>query len=178
MKSQPTLKQNCYKKLFIGLCFSIIFSCCYYLEQDWHERRFVSKMVQVIDGDTIILNNLRIRLQGIDAPELKQQCQNIKTMKFYNCGIAAKEYLIELIRGKEIACTDEGIDKYKRQLSYCYLKDLNINREMIKRGHAIAYLRYDKYFLLDEIEAKWNKAGIWSTKFVIPELWRKSKKTK
>ena len=29
---------------------------------------------KIIDGDTLHINNKKIRLEGIDAPEIKQQC--------------------------------------------------------------------------------------------------------
>ena len=30
---------------------------------------------KVIDGDTIHINNFKIRLEGIDAPEMRQKCK-------------------------------------------------------------------------------------------------------
>ena len=30
---------------------------------------------KIIDGDTIHINNYKIRLEGIDAPEIKQKCK-------------------------------------------------------------------------------------------------------
>ena len=55
----------------------------YYIGHDLHERRFIGTQVRVIDGDTIVLSELRIRLQGIDSPELTQECRDKKSMKLY-----------------------------------------------------------------------------------------------
>lgn len=96
-------------------------------------------------------------------------------MYAYKCGKMAKEYLIKLIDNQEVACTDEGIDKYKRQLAYCYVGDINLNREMVKTGNALAYSKYDLFFIKEEIQAKWNKEGIWGSEFEKPEAFRKNK---
>ena len=160
---------------FIGIFLSIILVTQYYIGHDLHERRFIGTQVRVIDGDTIVLSELRIRLQGIDSPELTQECRDKKSMKLYKCGEVAKEYLIRLIGETEVACTDEGIDKYRRQLAYCYVEDINLNREMVKTGNALAYSKYDLYFMKEELQARWNKVGIWASEFGKPEVFRKNK---
>ena len=48
-------------------------------------------MVKVTDGDSIKIGKNRIRLQGIDAPEIKQKC--IKDQEEYSCGIDSKNFL-------------------------------------------------------------------------------------
>jgi endonuclease YncB( thermonuclease family) len=143
----------------------------------WHlhdldEQVFKSSLIDIIDGDTIILNNLKIRLQGIDAPEMKQTCKQRIDGKIWPCGLAAAEKLKALTAGKEIACTNEGKDKYQRHLSYCYVGDLNINAEMVKQGYAIAYTRYDKSFILEEWQARWYNRGVWASEFIEPSSWR------
>ena len=55
---------------------------------------------KIIDGDTVRINDKKIRLEGIDAPEIKQQCKKpflqISAMigfqfdKIYSCGVTAK----------------------------------------------------------------------------------------
>jgi endonuclease YncB( thermonuclease family) len=160
---------------FIGIFLSIILVAQYYISHEIHERKFISTQVRVIDGDTIMLGELRIRLQGIDSPELSQECRNKQSMQLYKCGEVAKEYLIKLIDSQEVVCTDEGIDKYRRQLAYCYVGDMNLNREMVKTGNALAYSMYDLFFTKEEIQARWNKAGIWGSEFEKPETFRKNK---
>ena len=59
---------------------------------------------KIIDGDTVHINNKKIRLEGIDAPEIKQQCKKpvlqISVMisfqfnKNYSCGVKSKLKLI------------------------------------------------------------------------------------
>ena len=52
--------------------------------------------IVVVDGDTIKFNNKKIRLHGIDTPEIKQICKNKKGDDF-KCGIKVKLILIDLI---------------------------------------------------------------------------------
>lgn len=169
------IKRNIKYPTFIGIFLSIILVAQYYTGHEIHERKFISTQVRVIDGDTIALGELRIRLQGIDASELTQECRDKKSMQTYKCGEAAKEYLIKLIGAQEVSCTNEGLDKYKRQLSYCYVRDINLNSEMVRTGNALAYSKYDLYFIKEEIQARWDKAGIWGSEFEKPEVFRKNK---
>ena len=81
--------------------------------------------VRVVDGDTIHINNIKYRLHGIDAPEIKQYCQ-VNGQK-YNCGVQSKNFLESLIENKEITCKQKNIDKYKRIIATCYTEELNLN---------------------------------------------------
>ena len=126
--------------------------------------------IRIIDGDTLILNKQKIRLKGIDAPEIKQQCtSNINNSKTkIRCGEVARQKLIELIGSSKVHCTNEGKDRYNRQ-AYCYAGNINLNREMVREGYAVACPKYDKSFVLDELHAKEAKRGIWSGRFEKPE---------
>ena len=58
--------------------------------------------LKIIDGDTIHLNGEKIRFSGIDTPEIKQTCT--KNNETINCGIQAKELLVEIIANNKIIC--------------------------------------------------------------------------
>lgn len=164
------------KPSFIALLLVIFFCGQYFYENHPQWQIFNNNDVRVIDGDSLALGKLRIRLQGIDAPELKQECLDIKSDKLYKCGEVAKNYLIKLIDQRTIKCTNEGFDRYQRQLSYCYIGNINLNQEMVKSGNAVAYSKYDKSFIKEEKEARSNKKGIWGSKFDCPDKWRKNRK--
>lgn len=70
------------------------------INHEFHELIFESSIIRVVDGDTVILDNLRIRLQGIDAPELKQTCYNKQDGKIWQCGLASRDHLLQLIGNK------------------------------------------------------------------------------
>ena len=140
-------------------------------------------MPKIIDGDTVHIKSKKIRLEGIDAPEIKQQCQKtylqISTIvsfnfkKNYSCGITSKKRLIDKINKSQIKCISSGRDRYKRHLATCYKDKINLNKWMVRNGLAVAYKRYSKHYLRDEIYAKENKLGLWKGSFVRPEKWRK-----
>ena len=122
-----------------------------------------NQKISITDGDTIRADDYRLRMQYIDAPEIKQKCKT--------------QYLQELVGdAKNVKCKIVGHDKYKRNLAICYKDKLDINREMVKAGHALAYIRYGSPYKDDQIDAMRGLKGIWSGTFIEPEIYRKLKK--
>ncbi len=138
---------------------------------------------KIIDGDTVHISKYKIRLEGIDAPEMKQQCKKVffkissiigfTFYKDYYCGVASKKKLVEKIDRSKIKCIYSSKDKYKRFLATCFKDQINLNKWMVRNGHAIAYKRYSKRYLKDEDFARKNKLGLWQGRFMYPEKWRK-----
>ena len=138
---------------------------------------------KIVDGDTIYINNYKIRLEGIDAPEMKQKCKKEKLKissiigytfyEDYYCGEHSKENLEAKVKGSNIKCISFTKDRYKRYLAKCFKGKINLNRWMVRNGYAIAYRRYSKEYIADEEFAKENKLGLWQGKFLYPEKWRK-----
>ncbi len=138
---------------------------------------------RIIDGDTIHINDKKLRLKGIDAPEIKQQCKKtflkissligFELKKTYSCGVTSKIKLIDKIDDSKIKCISFSKDRYKRYLATCYKNKVNLNKWMVKNGYAVAYKRYSKEYLEDEKYAQENKLGIWKGTFIRPEKWRK-----
>jgi endonuclease YncB( thermonuclease family) len=129
----------------------------------------------VKDGDTIQIDKINIRLYGIDAPETKQLCYDSNSTP-WKCGMAAKEFLNQLINEQEVKCTVHRIDIYKREVATCYVDDIDINKAMVENGYAVAYRYYSKQYSTDEIKAKKQFLGIWKTAFMEPEQWRRYNK--
>lgn len=154
------------------LFFTFIIPLISVLKAEENEIIAPSYQVKVVDGDSLEINSNRIRLMGIDAPEYLQSCKTNKK-KNYKCGISSKDYLENLIKDKTITCVIHSKDQYDRDLCTCYVKDININKEMVASGHAIAYLESDYY--KDQEEAKSKKLGIWNGDFIHPRLFRQLK---
>ena len=132
---------------------------------------------EVTDGDTIIINDIRIRFTGSDAPESyffgkTQTCLDDKDRE-WECGNAATQKLKDLINNQTVRCTDEGQDRYGRTLGICYVGDIDLQAEMVKSGMAVAYLRYSDRYEKEQNYAKKVKAGMWAGKFNQPEVWRR-----
>ena len=127
--------------------------------------------LKVIDGDTIILNDEKIRFSGIDTPELKQVCSK-ESQKIF-CGMLAKKLLIKKIGNEIPKCVREGKDIYDRVLAECFVNGESLSSFLVRSGYAFAYRKYSKKFIKDEEFAKKNKLGIWSMKFQYPWEFRK-----
>ena len=132
---------------------------------------------EVIDGDTIIINDIRIRFTGSDAPESyffgkTQKCLDGKGRE-WECGNAATQKLKDLINNQTVRCTDEGQDRYGRTLGICYVGDIDLQAEMVKSGMAVAYLRYSDMYEKEQNYSKKVKAGMWAGEFKQPEVWRR-----
>ena len=138
---------------------------------------------RIVDGDTVHIKEYKIRLEGIDAPEIRQKCKKEKLKissiigftfyKDYNCGEVSKENLEAKVDRSNIKCISSSKDRYERYLAKCFKDKINLNRWMVRNGHAVAYRRYSKEYIIDEEFAKENKLGLWRGKFLYPEKWRK-----
>tara|TARA_B100000780_G_scaffold278484_1_gene252149 strand:- start:1846 stop:2313 length:468 start_codon:yes stop_codon:yes gene_type:complete len=132
----------------------------------------ISGYAIITDGDTVKILNNRIRLHGIDAPEKKQKC--LRNYKEYNCGLTATKALAKKIgKNRIIKCKFQKKDRYNRYLGICFSGSINLNKWMVRNGHAIAYVKYSKDYIQDQNYAKKNKLGLWSGIFIYPEKWRK-----
>jgi len=104
-------------------------------------------VVKVYDGDTITVNinlgfgiimrKVKIRLLGIDTPELRRVSDEEKVR-----GIEAREFLSDLVLDRIIVLKTkkDKTGKYGRLLGTIYINDIDINQMMIDQGHAVKYL--------------------------------------
>ena len=182
------------KKLSLNLLNLIIL--IFFLISSAGAEESIFGKVRVIDGDTIVVNKKKIRLFGIDAPEMKQICKD-EFMKDYDCGVKSRSFLQRSIllklsvpknlfekeekKNYKVWCNSRGKDRYGRILGICGYNFLDayfpysLNAWMVKNGHAVAYKEYSKMFIKFEDEAKKSKKGIWQGEFERPNLWRKKK---
>ena len=167
------------KAIILIIICSIIFFLTYN-DVKSEEIKEISGNAQIIDGDTIKINSNKIRLYGIDAPEFNQLCKKpyltifIFTFnKDYRCGKISTEKLKKKINGKLIKCKILDIDRYKRLIGECYKRNLNLNSWLVSNGYAVAYKKYSKKYISDEINAKNKKIGIWQGKFEMPWDYRR-----
>ena len=115
---------------------------------------------RVIDGDTLAFDEARVRLEGIDAPEVSQQCASASAGT-WPCGMAAARRLSELIRDRDVRCAGRGHDRYGRALAVCFVGDVEINADLVRHGLAWAFVRYSRHYVEVEAEARAVRIGIW-----------------
>jgi len=135
-------------------------------------------VVKVIDGDTLKLENgQRLRLIGIDTPEMHQSNklyrdaqrsrQDIRTIQ--ELGRQAYLFTKNLAEGRRVRLEFdvEKEDKYGRLLAYVYLPDGTfLNAKIIEEGYATPLtippnVKYAQLFLNLYRQARENKRGLW-----------------
>jgi len=124
----------------------------------------------IVDGDTIKVGGIPVRLYGVDAPEGRQTCA--RDGKIYGCGKQATKVLANLIAGQPVQCEIVGRDNYGRALGKCTVADTELNRTMVRNGWAFAFIKYSDRYAADQAEAEAAKAGLWAGSFVKPWEWR------
>jgi len=115
-------------------------------------------VTRVIDGDTLMIQlesgPIRVRLHAMDAPEMNQPG-----------GPEAKQALIALVRGRAVELQPVEQDRYERLVAVVRMGALEINREMIRQGHAWAYRRHMSRsapgYCTDEARARNAGRGLW-----------------
>ena len=171
------------KKLIILIIISSIFFILTYNDVRSENINKISGFAKVVDGDTIKINSKKIRLYGIDAPEKKQKCKKtyltISFMSFtkdYMCGEISTQKLIKKINKQKLNCNILDVDRYKRLIGECFKRNINLNSWMVSNGYAVAFRKYSKKYVSDEILAKQESKGLWQGKFDMPWDYRKSQK--
>jgi len=157
------------------LIFLIVISLNPFIKANENINSFFN--YQVIDGDSLKRDKKRYRIQGIDAPELKQLCW-IED-KQWPCGEASRDYLVNLQNKGGFLCIKVGEDRYKRDIVKCSVQTgdgiKDVGSIMVEEGYALAYRKYSKEYIEEEKIAKDNKRGIWKSRFIYPWEWRAEK---
>lgn len=127
---------------------------------------------RVIDGDTLQINGQRVRLLGLDAPEVGQLCTKM-TGEVFDCG-AKSAYELETFIGKRgLNCRGKKYDSYGRLLASCTVEGQDLGQFLVLRGWAVTYGDSAYRYTSDERMAKAERAGLWATYFDMPWLWRR-----
>jgi len=127
----------------------------------------VNGRAQVSDGDSFRLGQDRIRLLGLDAPELNQQCTAADGAQ-WPCGRVARNRMAELLASGTVTCQPEQNDRYGRLLARCSIGSGDLGATMVGEGLAIAAGDY----VSDEKAARDARRGIWAGGFDLPRDWR------
>jgi endonuclease YncB( thermonuclease family) len=130
-----------------------------------------SGVPRVVDGDTLTFGTVRVRLEGIDAPETDQICLNAGAVR-WTSGIDARDRLVSHVADRHIICKSSETDRYGRALGTCSLGGENLNEWMVLQGWALAYVQYSSRYIRAEELAKDQRRGLWQGAFVAPWDWR------
>lgn len=127
---------------------------------------------RVADGDSLEVGGIRVRLVGIDAPELHQTCRD-REAQVVLCGQLARAMLEELALAGPVACTPLDTDRFDRILALCRNAREEMNRAMVRAGWAFAY-EGDPTYLAEEQAAARAGRGIHALRHDRPAAWRRA----
>lgn len=128
----------------------------------------VTARARASDGDSLQLAGDRVRLLGIDAPELAQLCVDARGRN-WPCGREARDAMSALLRRGDLTCQPDGRDRYNRMLAHCRIGKDDIAAIMVRDGWAVAT---EDYFA-EEQAARRARRGIWQGGFELPRDWRR-----
>ena len=127
----------------------------------------VAGTARASDGDSFRLGEDRVRLLGLDAPELGQQCTD-RGGAAWPCGRVARDRMTALLAGGPVDCRPEDRDQYDRLLARCSVAGRDLGAVMVAEGLAISAGSYWQ----EEQAARASALGIWAGGFERPKDWR------
>lgn len=162
--------------MFAGLLLLLVVLWLRFAAHDRVERGTLTAdgaRVHVADGDTLRIGARTIRIQGIDAVELKQFCRD-KDGTAWSCGMGARDALTALVGKGNLSCTTQAQDQYRRDIANCRVDGIaDIGASLVRQGWAISEAkRSGDPYLAEEAEAKREGRGIWRGDFQNPQIWR------
>ena len=105
----------------IGILFLAVFAA----KQFGGDKTLSGTVTHVRDGGTIEIGDVAVRLNGVAAPELKEQF-----------GRESKAFMNKLVSGKTVTCELNGQRSFDRFIGICYLDGEDIGASIIGTGLA------------------------------------------
>jgi micrococcal nuclease len=128
------------------------------------QTSITGKVVYVSDGDTFNFitltgNKIKIRVEGVDAPEGLQEF-----------GLEAKEFVVNEILNKIVRLEVINTDRYGRKVAKVFYDGKDLRKELLRNGYAWHYKAYNKELELAnlEIKAMDEKKGLWAKNNPMP----------
>ena len=124
---------------------------------------------RAVDGDSLFVGGVEIRLAGIAAPELRQSCE--AGGKAYRCGEEARRALAEILAGGPVTCRAQGRDRYGRRIARCSAGGEDLGAALVAEGWAIPM---DGEYSGEEARARRARLGLWAGTFEPPASFRRA----
>ena len=132
-------------KLFLLVFTAFSISSC---DSNQNVDAFV--LNRVIDGDTIVANDQKIRFWGIDTPERNEPYAQ-----------EATDFLQNMLLDGVLTCDHKDIDRYQRLVMQCFINGKDVGSILVSNGLATDFERYSGGFYANEENlAKSKRLGI------------------
>lgn len=132
-----------------------------------------SGSIHVIDGDSLRVGGITVRLHGIDAPETDQMC-GAQNAPAWRCGDWVRQEVRARYQGKTAKCETVDTDAYGRAVAKCSVAGRDIGADLVSDGLAFAFRRYSMDYDLLEKGAAVNARGLHATGVQSPAAFRKA----
>ncbi|WP_171114809.1 thermonuclease family protein [Ruegeria sp. HKCCA5463] len=142
-----------------------------------HAAEHLAGRVHVIDADTWNVGGVRVRLHGIDAPELDQTCQD-SDRSSWPCGAWATHKVQKQFQGRMTTCVPLDRDRYGRIVARCSVEREDVAARIVEQGLAFAYRKYSDTYAGAEQVARIENRGLHKTQIQVPWVHRARKKPK
>jgi endonuclease YncB( thermonuclease family) len=126
--------------------------------------------IHVIDADTLDVGGVRVRLHGIDAPEMGQPCA--ANGQEWDCGAWARNAVVAAYEGRHATCARIDVDRYGRVVARCLVNGADIGGALVNAGYAWAYRQYSEDYDHDEKAAAVMGSGLWGFQVQPPADYR------
>jgi endonuclease YncB( thermonuclease family) len=169
-------RPGCLRNSGIALLLSAMLAGAWYYGK-WTDQRqpvvIEGQKLFVADGDSFAIGPRKLRLDGIDAPEIRQVCKD-SAGRDWPCGRTARAALEKLLTEPGLACEAEVQDRYARSLATCRTaQTVDIAAAQARDGMAVSdEFNGMRSYGEEEDAASDARRGIWQGAFVRPEEWR------
>ncbi len=121
--------------------------------------------VTVLDGETLRIGDTDLRLSGVTAPALRQQC--VRDRRVEPCGETAAQAVQKIIdlAVKPVECRPEADGG-----ALCFVDGRDVGEALVLQGRAVAA---DDRYAEAEAQARKAKLGLWASAWVPPDQWRR-----
>ena len=132
----------------------------------------ISGLANVIDGDSLEVDGVSIRLFGVDTFESAQYCNRSNGTR-WRCGHWATVELDRLAGGRAVVCQPLDKDSYGRVVARCRRGNSDLAKHMVAGGWGLAYRQYSEDYVDVEDAARSAGRGAWGSEFEAPWDWRR-----
>ncbi len=148
---------------------------------------------QVIDAGTLDFSGRRVRLFGIDAPDLTQTCRlpgqvgaqvgaqvggQVADL-VWTCGRDARWAAVNRIYPHWVSWEERGRDPQGAEVAICYLAGFGqheLNVWLVAQGWALAAPGAPEAYTAAQATAEAAGRGLWRGEFLRPSEWRQGKR--
>jgi len=149
----------------------IVITICFF-KISYAQDEIIKGQAKAVNSDYIRIDKKTIILFGVEAMERPQLCYIGN--EAWACWEAAVRKLEEIVDLGETVCVIKGESRMNRVFAICNTENIELNKELVRSGLALARTKQTDIYVEDEKYAKENKLGIWRGTFIEHLLFRVS----